>query len=370
MKWWALLALISLPALAFDYPYLMRSPRGLLMGDAFTAVNDDDYTLFYNPASLARHKRDFTIYPFNGSISGSNILNDRERFEDFPNEPVGAADLLMDYPVNIGAGIAPGFKLFNVGVTFLANENIDVLLRNRTHPMLDVDMRSDKGVLFGVGIPLGNGRLNRKSLNGSQTSIGFSAKYIERTGVKDTLALTGTTVLDTLSKDELTDILDSLGRVKGIGWGFDAGLEHVVRDGAGQFVVGLSALDITGTEYKVDENPRKLKVADTRDQINLGLAGGHDFKYFHYILSADVRALNESMDFGKRLRFGAEVGVPGLSVMAGLNSGYYSYGASLDLALLKLTAGFYDIELGSKYKQLKSRRFVVYLSLFSFSFDG
>ncbi len=76
------------------------------------------------------------------------------------------------------------------------------------------------------------------------------------------------------------------------------------------------------------------------------------------------------MDFGKRLRFGGQLGIPGLTFLGGINSGYYSYGAQVDLAFMKLTGGFYDVELGSKYKQIKSRRFVIYLSLFDFSFDA
>lgn len=355
---------------AFDNPYYMRSPTGMLMGDAFTAVNDDEFTLFYNPASLGRHKNDFTIHPFNPQINGTNVLNDLERFEDFPNEPVGASEVLMDYPAHAAVGIAPGFKLFNVGVSFLANDSYDVLLRNKSHPMLDLDLRADRGVLVGVGIPLGTSRLSRKGQSGSQTSLGLGMKYIERTGVRDTLALAGPTVLESLDQDELEKILKTLGKVKGIGYGFDAGIEHVARSGPSQFVIGLSALDITGTDFKEAENENNLEVADNRDQINLGLAAGQDFKLFHYIVSADVRALNEQMDFGKRLRFGAQIGIPGLKLMGGLNSGYYSYGAVVDLALLKITAGFYDVELGSKYKQIKSKRFVLYLSLFDFSFDA
>lgn len=371
MKWSVFLFLfLSLNALAFDTPYTMRSPRGLLMGDAFTAVNDDEFTLFYNPAALARHKRDFSLSPINPQFQGSNVLNDMERFENFPDEPVAAADVLMDYPAHASAGIAPGFKLFNVGVSFLANESFDVLLRNRAHPMLDLDMKSDRGVMVGIGIPLGPSRLGRKNGQGSQTSLGISAKYLERTGVRDTLALAGPTVVDSLGKDELQDVLKTLGRVKGIGYGFDAGIEHVARHGNSQFVASLAALDITGTDFKEQAHPDNLQVSDIRDQVNLGLAAGQDFKLFHYILSADIRGLNEQMDFGKRLRFGVEFGVPGLSVMGGLNSGYYSYGATLDLVFMKLTAGFYDMELGSKYKQIKSRRFLLYLSLFDFSFDA
>ena len=372
MKDWklGLIFFISSSVFAFEHPYILRSPRALLMGDAFTAVNDDEFTLFYNPASLARHKNDLTLYPFSGYLAGTNILADMKRFEDFPDEPVAASDVLMNYPVHASAAVAPGFKLFNFGITFIANESIDALLRNPAHPMLDLDVRSDKGVAFGFGLPLGPNRISKKSASGSQTSLGFSTKYIERTGVRDTLALSGPTVIDSLGQDEVNDLFKSLGHVKGIGWGFDAGVEHIIRQNSAQYVIGLSALDITGTEYKVDKNPNNLKVAGTKDQINLGLAAGQEFSLFHYIVSADVRALNEQIDFGKRVRFGGEVGIPGITIMGGLNSGYYSYGAQLDIGFLKLMGGFYDVELGSRYKQTKSRRFILYLSLFDFSFDA
>lgn len=370
MKWLFIVLMIPGTVLAFGNPNLMRSPRALLMGDAFTAVNDDDFTLFYNPASLARHKSDLTLYPFNVQASGTNVLSDMDRFKDFPKEPVGVADVLMDYPVHASAGIAPGFKLFNVGVSFLANDSIDALLRNRTHPMMDLDIRSDRGVLMGIGIPLGPSRLNRKSLSGFQTSIGATAKYIERTGIKDTLALAGPTVLDSLGKDDVSELVKSLGQVKGRGWGFDAGFEHIVRSGNSQFVIGLAALDVTDTKLKVDENDQNLRVANQNDQVNLGMAGGVDFKVFNIIASADIRSLNEQMDFGKRLRFGLQGGIPGFKVMAGVNSGYYSYGATLDIKMLKLTGGFYDLEMGPKYKQTKSKRAIIYLSLFDFAFDA
>lgn len=364
-----LLTILIHQAHAFDTPYIMQSPRGLLMGDAFTAVNDDEFTMFYNPASLARHKSDFTFYPLNPQLSGTNVLNDMSRFEDFPSEPVGAADVLMNYPVHASAGIAPGFKLFNFGMTLISNQSYDILLRNPSHPMLDLDLKNDKGFQMGVGIPLGTDRINRKSKMGSQTSLGLSAKYIERTGIRDTLALAGPTTIGALSSEDIADIAKSLGSVKGIGYGFDTGLEHVSRSGNSQFVFGLSALNVGGVKFR-EQSSDNLQVSDIRDQVNLGMAAGQNSGLFHYIVSMDVRALNEQMDFGKRLRLGGRLGIPGVSLMAGVNSGYYSYGAMLDLAFMKLAAGFYDIELGSKYKQVQSKRFVIYLSLFDFSFDA
>ncbi|MFL5785223.1 MAG: hypothetical protein ACJ76H_11470 [Bacteriovoracaceae bacterium] len=371
MKRLALSALLfSLPALAFDNPYTMRSPRGLLMGDAFTAVNDDAFTLFYNPATLGRHKSDLTLYPLNGTVTGTNVLASMDRFKDFPNDPVGASDRLMNFPAHAGVNTAPGFKMFNVGVTAIVADSYDLLLRNPANPTLDLDIRQDRGVQAGFAIPIGNGRLNKKTQKGSQTSLGVGAKYIERTGVADQIGLVSPTGLNCLGQDKVEQMAKCLGRVRGQGWGFDAGVEHVVKVANAQLVLGLVALDITGTEFKVPDNPNHLKVANNRDQVNAAAAFGQDFGVFHYIVSSDVRALNEQMDFGKRLRMGGEIGVPGLSVMAGMNSGYYSYGASLDFGFLKTTAGIYEVEVGSKYRQQKSSRFVISVSLFNFSFDA
>ncbi len=365
-----LLILLSFSALAFDNPYTLRSPRALLMGDAFTAVNDDSFTLFYNPATLARHKNDLTMYPLNGTFTGTNVLADRDRFDNFPNQPVAASDVLMNYPVHAGANTAPGFKLFNFAMSGIVSDSYDVLLRNKSNPTMDVDLRSDRGLAMGLGIPIGPGRLNKKSTSGSQNSIGIGAKYIERTGISDQIGLLSPTVLNSLGQDGLENIVKSLGRVRGQAWGFDAGFEHVTRSGNSQFVLGLVGLDLTGTDFKVPQNVNKIKVASNRDQVNLGMAFGQDYSIFHYILSADVRALNEEMDFGKRLRAGVELGIPGLSVMAGMNSGYYSYGAVIDMGFIKATAGFYEVEIGSRYKQTKSSRFVIAVTLFDFSFDA
>lgn len=362
--------LFSSTVLAFDYPYTLRSPEAMLMGDAFTAVNDDAYTLFYNPASLARHKRDFTLNPLNPQFNLPNVLNDMDRFENMPDGPSGVSDILMNYPIHASSGIAPGFKLFNFGLSLISVESYDILLRNKSHPMLDLDLRNDKGVLMGFGFPIGTSRIGRKSMTGQQTSIGVSAKYLERTGIRDTLAVTGPTVTGSISQGELTSIINSLGKVKGIGYGFDAGVEHINRQGNSQFVMGLSMLDITGTDFTEESTEDDLQVADIRDQLNLGFAVGQDFNFFHYILSADVRSLNEQIELMRRLRLGVQAGIPGLKLMAGLNSGYYSYGFTLDIGIMKLTTGFYDIEIGTTYKQIKSQRFVIYLSLFDFSFDA
>lgn len=370
MRWPWLLALACGGALAYEAPHGIRSPRGLLMGDAWTAVSNDEYTLFYNPAALGRHQRDFTLSPLNPTITGTNVLDDLDRYEDLPDTPVGMADLMLNEPLHAAVNVAPGLKLFNFGFSFIASESADLLMRNRIHPMLDVDYRSDRGFVTGFAVPLGPGRLGTKTGSGQQTSLGVSAKYIKRRGLADTFSLTGTD-LDVLLEDgETSEIADRLGIVEGSAWGFDAGFEHVIRNGPHQFVIGLAALDITTTDFKVEENDDDKTVAPNRDQVNLGMAWLMRTSLFKGTFSLDVRELNREQDFLQRFRTGVELGTTFLSVLGGWNAGYYSYGVALDVGVIKMTAGFYGVEAGGGYRRLESERFVIYLSLFDFSFDA
>lgn len=361
---------LAFSAQAYEGPHNIRSPRGLLMGDAWTAVNTDEYTLFYNPASMARHQRDFTFYPFNPMVTGTNIVSDMDKYKDLPQTPAGMSDLLMNEPLHVGVSMAPGFKLFNFGFNVIASESADVLLRNRIHPTMEVDYRSDRGFVAGVGIPLGQSRLGGKSLSGQQTSVGVAAKYIKRKGIADSFALTGTDMDILLGGGDANEVIDRLGLVEADSWGFDLGFEHVMRQGMHQFVVGLAALDVSNTDFEIENNVEKKRLSAIRDQVNLGAAWMMRSSVFKGTFSMDVRALNEEQDFLQRFRLGVELGTPILSVLGGWNAGYLSYGAALDVGLLKIVAGFYGVETGGGYDRVESERFMVYLSLFDFSFDA
>jgi hypothetical protein len=185
------------------------------------------------------------------------------------------------------------------------------------------------------------------------------------------LSVTGTDVLDNIGTDEdAQEIIKSLGVTEGDAWGFDAGLEHVIRQGPHQLVFGLAALDITSTDFEVEENENSTSVASNKDQFNLGAAWMMRTAILKGTFSMDVRGLNEEQEFLERFRLGTELGTPILSVLGGWNAGYLSYGVALDIGVLKATAGFYGVEAGGSYKQIESERFVIYLSLFDFSFDA
>lgn len=114
--------------------YLMRSPRALLMGDAFTSIADDDYTLFYNPAALA-HSKAVEVRLLNPNIGVSNLLDDTDRFKNFPKEAVEINKRIQGIPLHTQLGIAPGIKVGGfLGFNFLANNSTSLMLKKPGTP--------------------------------------------------------------------------------------------------------------------------------------------------------------------------------------------------------------------------------------------
>ena len=348
---------------------MARSPRGLLMGDAYTAIADDDFTLFYNPAILARHSG-FSFYPINPSFTVSNILSEPDRFSDLGSEPTSFADAAMDYPIHIGMDYSPGFKMGRFGLSALVNYKSNMLLQNQVTPVLDVDYRYDKGFIAGYGMPLWGSY--KTGSGGEHLALGVSTKYIQRDAINGSYNLTGYTLLDALSQDELDDILNSLGRIRGSGWGFDVGLDYIKTSGPSTFAVGLAILDLY-TLLHTEDNDDDLEVQAQPMVVNFGAAwmaqigGGFDFT-----LSADLKNLERSdIEWARKIQLGMELGLtPALSLYAGVGAvDNYSYGLKFNTGLIKLYAGFYSTETGEVIQQQDSDRIVIYLSLFDFTFE-
>jgi hypothetical protein len=347
---------------------LGRSTKGLLMGDAFTAVADDEYTLFYNPALLARHSG-FSFTPFNPSISVPNVLSDSERFTDLGTDVQDIYSAAAGFPIHIGAGMAPGFKMGKFGLSAILNMQTNILLQNEVNPTMEIDHRYDKGFIMGYASPL-SGSFSQSS-GGQHLALGGSIKYINRESVYGNYYLLGTELLDALSAGEISDVLTELGQVNGQGWGFDLGLDYAVSNGPSTFTMGLAMLDIV-TLLQTAENDDDREVQPQPMQVNFGTSWkGEVGGGFGLTVTADIRNLEQQMEFMKRIRLGGEISLsPALSLLAGLNGlNNYSYGLKTNLGLFKVFTGLYTEEVGEKLDQIESERFIIYFSLFSFNFD-
>ena len=371
-----LAVIFSTTLLASEVSYLARSPRALLMGDAYTAIADDEYTLFYNPAALGRNKGvAFTL--FDPSFGVTDVLSEQNRFKSFPTTAPLIANRLMEFPVYLQAGIFPTLKMGQFAFTLFANNKTSFVLRNATHPMLDLDYRYDRGFIFGFAHNIGSGAFSTKAVKGGKSStsagtrlsIGFALKHISRQGIKDQFDLFGTGILSKINSGatSVSAMKTAFGYSTGKAWGADLGTEYAISSGHSTLTSAISILDVGNTRFSKTEGVAEVPNQDMT--INSGVAFKQDFGIFDYTLSADLHPLNGPTDFGRKFHLGSEFSIPLLTVDLGLSEGYVSYGASVKFWPFKLTAGFYGVEVGYHYKEEQAKRFILYLSLFDFSID-
>lgn len=365
---------INLPAM--EVMYLARSPRALLMGDAFTAVADDEYSLYYNPATLGRNKGvSFTALPIELGIP--DPLTGMSKFTNFPSTPQGIANKIMDYPIYLQGSIMPSFKMAHFGMNLLLNNQTSFILRNSIHPTLNIKQQYDRGFVMGGAWNLGDGsfldkkeKKSKKTKNsaGERVSLGFAVKYINRQGIDGSFDLFGTKLLNTISSNtSVSSIKNALGFSSGTGWGYDVGAEYSRTVGSSTFNLGYSILDIGNTRFT--KTSGTYDVPNQQMMTNLGTSFKQDFGVFDYTLSMDLHPFLGPVDFGRQLHFGARVGVPFVTAFGGWSEGYLSYGATVDVWPFDFTMGWYGVETGAKYKQAEARRFIFYMSLFDFSID-
>jgi hypothetical protein len=363
------LFLVGGTSLAQEIIHLGRSPYALLRGDAFTATADDAYTLFYNPAGLARNGMGVQASLLNPGVGVTNALKEIDRFEDFPDsDPVLITERLLGFPVYIQAGIFPALKMGPFGFSLYQSTKTSMVIRNAINPVMDIDYRSDKGFVFGFGHSFSFS--GKRDKVGQGLSLGASIKLIKREGIKGKFDLFGTKLLSIINAgvEDISSLRDGLGFSEGKGWGVDLGAQYIIRSKFSELSFGFSVLDVGGTDFK-----RTAGTGEVQEQemyINSGIAWKQDFGHVDYTLAVDLHPLNIDMDFGRKFHLGLELGMPFVKLITGWSEGYISYGAEVDLQLVKITLGFYGVELGAKFKQEQGKRAVLFLSLFDFSFDG
>jgi hypothetical protein len=351
--------LFSINAYALNDRYFARSPKGLLMGDAYTSIADDEYTLYYNPAILARHKG-FSFWAINPSVTATNPLKEKDRFDDTGGGTTTEfSENFFNFPIHAGINGAPGFKLGGFGLTAILNHQTNITLQNKYTPMLDIDHHYDRGFIAGYAKPITK-----------DIAIGASVKYVQRESVFGAYNLVSPRVIDAIANDELEDVLDDFGRTKGSGWGVDLGIDYVKQKNNKMFTMGFAIVDAY-TLLNTDSNEEDRKVQSQPLKANFGASYSIKGKLLGFRVSSDIRNLEDTeMSLKKRFKLGTEFMLsPALSVMAGINSGQYSYGMKLNLGFLQTFAGVYGVDIGEEVDQQSSERAVIYVSLFDFNYD-
>jgi hypothetical protein len=338
--------------------YIKRSPRGLLLGDAYVARALDDHILFYNAASLARSDT-VSASIINMSFGSNDIIADKDRFDDVADTPRGVVNQYLNYPVHIEAGTVPGIQIFNFAFSLIYDAEVNAIVSNAVNPVLDLNYRYDSGFIFGTGFPIAKSGCGK-------VAVGGAAKYIKRTGIDDRFSIVGTRVLDALNNhDEAKDVLRDLGAHTDKTWGFDFSTEYSCKKKMSEFTVAASFLDV----YTKFDVPEDKTLPEQPMTANFGLGYKFDLGILTTQFSADIAPVNAGLPVSQMFHLGLEVGTPILSVLTGYGPGGFSYGAEVDFLFFRLIGGFYYKTFGPSKDPISQRSAIIYLSLLDFSLD-
>ena len=150
------------------------------MGDAFTAIADDEYTFFYNPAAMGRHYG-LSFDVANPAVRVSNIYRQRDLVDDFPEDsPKTIRDRILGLPLHVAGVAMPGLKLYHYGLYGFVSMSTDISLENAIYPNMRVSHRLDRGLIVGGAYVIGEGIDFKRKQKKSKTSVGLSIKRIDR----------------------------------------------------------------------------------------------------------------------------------------------------------------------------------------------
>lgn len=375
-RYFFLLLAAAVPAMAAEAPALIRGTRALGMGDALTAIADDQNVFFYNPAGSVQRTGsmvnflDMSLTASKDAIDFYQFVKDNE--DDLKNfDTLSSADqiALVDkiqaemVPLKPTFGVTapnvsylsgPLFGGFHWGAGFFgqvsgrAGFNPIVVT-----PTLYYDVNAD-------AIPMGNLSLKLKNLPyiPGSLGVGSNVKWIRRGQISETS-------LETFTLDDYEAPPAQIGN----GFGLDFG---TLYQPTSRWSVALAVSDFGGTKIKYDAlsaekgypakdaHTQEIKarwntgVAWTPGKIGVGSFGIplHD----RLVLAADIRdfANKESKIIadghladtaGTHFHLGAEYRWWFLRLRTGANQGYFTGGVGIDWPMLKLDYAYYADEL-------------------------
>jgi hypothetical protein len=343
---------------AFELFETHSNARAMGMGGAYAAVVDDDESLWYNPAGIAKNTG-FYWKILDPKVGVTDVTTAMDSFSDLSDQATfeSALNNLYGEPIWLGASGKTSILMPYFAAAYFYDVDASIIVDNPVSPTLTTNYITDSGVALGTGFSIA-----------SIFQMGFVTKYITRSGIRKDWG--AATVTDIIAGNETPDIIfDQFSTVTGIGYAFDMGM-NLTLPTVVQPTLSFVWKNIGNTSFRAapgDEEP------PTEDQ-NMLIAASMlvDLPFFHIVPAIEIRHLNnDDAQLGKKIHMGVEIGLPLIDIRAGFYQGYYSLGAGLDLGLIKIDAATWGTELGGYPGQYESRRYMVQATLeIGFDFGG
>lgn len=310
---------------------LYRGVRPLAMGDAFTAVANDENAAFYNPAGLhwieTPHTAFLTPQVDIGTIPASLISPcgteiDTATITDTLRGMVGKRQYLR-------GSLLTDYLRRDIQLGILLQARLEFEVHQPSYPYVDVDSGTDIVYFLGVAQGVWDDALK----------MGFSPKLVQRNELAKRYTVT----------DISSSNFDFMGDVKsGSAVGLDFGAIYTTEMMGYETSFGVAGQNIGRLNFSggVNSVPAKVNLgASMRIPFDMWfgpytLLAALDFKDVWNFYGPD-------RDIPKRFHFGMELPFNKyFTLRAGIKQSYWTYGAALAIGILKFSYANYTEELG------------------------
>jgi len=341
---------VSVPAFALEFDFFYRGIRPLGMGDAFTAVANDENAAFYNPAGLDSVKKGrIELFPLTVEYAANTpkLINDLDDIDT--GDLAKTTDTLRKHigkPQYARVSLFPNYtrRGFEIGV--LAQAKFKGEVHQPSYPYVDVDGGADGGAL----LALSRGFDAREGMD--RISVGVTGMFIQRRGLARRYTATDLA-------DKNYDFQDDL--KTGSAVGFNLGAIYQFQKWPFKPAIGLAIQNVGDMDFGKE-------VGKVEQTVNFGVAIKDFIWKFPATFALDYKdiagELGSDKDKGKRIYLGAEIDLHKmLTVRGGLNQGYVSFGAEFRIWVIKLAYARYSEEVGAYAGQKDEERHVFLLSI-------
>jgi hypothetical protein len=344
--WLALWCAAERAARADEFHPLFRSARAQAMGNAFTAVADDEGAIFYNPAALAGNRGfGFKFAALNIEASDDTVYSYPLFTNSFSSFNISSLNNFIGKNFYARAGAYSSLIGPNFGIAAIYDAQVGIRLKNTSLPQGSIGVQRTYGTQFAYGVSLFQAKKKSWDLR-----VGAAGKVLWRAGGYSGLTFTQILTVDT---SQITGRLQKYG----IGFGLDVGLQYISElSPLFTLVAGFSGKDLGDTSFTLGNDPQKSNyTAGVGLKYKTGIVKG--------LLSYDYEHLLEYWDWKRKSHLGLELELPLFKFEAGFNQTYLSYGASFNFLVFNLMYVHYTEEQAGIVGTDPEGRSMVYIAV-------
>ena len=333
---------------ASEPAFVRESLRARGMGNAFTAVANDEMLFFYNPAGLRSVNYNiYEIVGFNYTTNENTINLGNTSSSNATLGEIAGRKIYVEANYGLLSHVNSRF-----GWSLFQNALLDIQVRNPVFPYLETRSFVQAGLAGGMAW----------SFFDYQLDLGLGAKLVRRQGIDTKFQVFDEAMIEFIEQNKYTKLAKKFENKAAIAP--DAGAIYHF-DGVHNLhpKVAISLQNIGGLDFG---NAGKVPMT-----MNMGISTESELGGFDIILAADYHDLTNAQKLvskgnpitERNIKFGTEIGWNKLfnghhlfSVRAGRNGPYNSSGWSMNLFGFKIDVAKYSQEIGGYSGELMDKR--------------